>query len=194
MAERPEGPYRDEGSTTRHAWLARAAAKRACSSPYMLCTSSSRNLHGQRLRLRMMWSALHSRLGRHLAVACYAVGIGVYLTLGDLPDEVGAQSNAAVYFAVAAVLLAGLVVLIGWQALWFVPACTLGFAVIYEQWFWTAPPGVGDGMDSIGYRPTSVIAVLVLGVPFVLAAAALRDSILAKRSRRDGPSAPIKAR
>ena len=121
------------------------------------------------------------RLVRLLACGACVLALGAYLALGDLKTSFDAEPRHDVFLVVSLVGLAGVVALVGWHAVWLVPAAAAAFGVTFETCFWTAPPGVGDGMDSIAFYPSSVL-YLVGPVALVAALmAAVRTLVLRHR-------------
>ena len=114
-------------------------------------------------------------------VPAYAVGLGAYLTIGELPKHLGENPDDLRYVIVGSLGILGLVALAGWHALWLLPVATIGFAWIFESYFWTRPPEVGEGLDYLALHPTSVMWLMPLAVPFAEILAALREVALERR-------------
>lgn len=99
---------------------------------------------------------------RFFGGAILAAGLGAWLSLGDLTTASDQHPDELRYSVVGLTGMAVVVGVVRKHALWLIPLATVGFARVYEEWFWTAPPGMPGGMDGIGWSPSDVIFAVPL--------------------------------
>jgi hypothetical protein len=78
----------------------------------------------------------------------------------------------------AALAITSLVAAFGWAGVVLLPLTTVMFGTLYEEYVWTRPPGLPEGMDYIAYYPSSVAFLLVFAVPFAIVVALTRTALL----------------
>jgi len=117
----------------------------------------------------------------------YATLVSAFLTLDSLCTFNSPCEDDWTSVWIAALGIASLVAAFGWVGVVLLPVTTVMFGTLYEEYVWTRPPGLPEGMDYIAYYPSSVAFLLVFAVPFAIVVALTRTALLKHVMHGPGP-------